>query len=692
LIDPSLKKLILKITINTTSTLLIRLFLRNLRTIMKRFSAIHSLLFIYFSMITTTFYAEITRDLELNAVFASIDNTQSQHGQKALRTILANPTSDVATLNGRQAAINRFMQDRNLNTYMHTLLQKFTAQEKHFMRALKPVSDIEKTALKDFYFSSTSLKDWNYSPAYLELGQIAHLGNLCSSMVQHALAFAIFTWALEEEHVCDSHHAKKPHDHKKDHGDKKHVPKIATKPALNTDLFDRNEIAALGIDISNNCEMPLLTTDLYDRNEITMLGISSNAPIKANASVKTHKKDHKHDHGETCSHDHSAENAFVGAIKSLARSPEFRYAFSIWHGVAQIQEIYSIQAIVRKNLKCITEMQTQLMGIARGMNVLNQIYAKLKDYPEITAHLRHYSDLENICTSKNLSKKLNKLIFLLNTKTFKGKPCVFSRIGIILAAYKLIQEIGHELEPALTAIGEIDAYTSCAQLILNSQESSARYSFAQYNTHNKTPMLHAENFWHPLITGNAIQLNSISLGLHDDIRNIVLTGPNACGKSTNLKALTLCAYLAQTITIVPAQYYSQTPCKEIYSSIVVADNIQENKSLFVAELADAEELIIRVEKLAPGEFMIIALDELFKSTHHEKGQNIAYRLLETLYASPQVITLVSTHFEQLIGLAENNSNICTNYTVNRFKLEPGIGFADNVFEIVEKQTRKGRLL
>ena len=188
-----------------------------------------------------------------------------------------------------------------------------------------------------------------------------------------------------------------------------------------------------------------------------------------------------------------------------------------------------------------------------------------------------------------------------------------------------------------------------------------------------------------------MQLNSISLGTHNHQRNIILTGPNACGKSTNIKALTLCAYLAQTITLVPAQQYNQTLYKEIYSSMVVSDNIQENRSLFMSELTDAEELLSRIENLEQNEYMFIALDELFKSTHHEKGQLIAQRLLEKLYESPQIITLVSTHFEKLSELAHARIHECANYTVNNFVLEPGIGSPENSFDIVGAQTRS-RLL
>lgn len=574
---------------------------------MNVFSTIRSLLIIWPLLSTTAFYAEITCDLELDAVFTTINHTQSNHGTQALRSILAEPIADLHKLHSRQAVISHISENEKLNSQLNKLLEAFTEQEPHFELMMQPANDIEAAALKEFYFSSSYFIEWNYSPLHLELGQIAHFGNLCSSMVQHALAFAIFTWCLDEEHVCINHPPK------------------------------------------------------------------------------------KHKHHDTCGQNHKHNNAAVSSMKALARSKEFKYAFQLWHGIAQLQELYSIQAIVRNNLKCIKQLQIQLMGIARGVRIMHYIHAALQNHPEITMHLSHYNALESISTSTNISKKLTTLLTLLRSATFKGEPFAFSRIGIILAAYKLMQEVGCELEPALAAIGEIDAYVSCAYLLNNSKDHSAHYSFAQYDTTSTRPTLDARNFWHPLLTNDTITLNNISLGLHNTARNILLTGPNACGKSTNLKALMLCAYLAQTITIVPAQQYNQTLYKEIYSSIVVSDNIQKNESLFVAELTHAEELLTRTENLQEGEFILIALDELFKSTHHEKGQNVAYQLLENLYACPNVITIVSTHFEKLIELAGDNNDMCSNYTVDNFVLQPGIGIANNAFDIVDKKT-KSRLL
>jgi hypothetical protein len=639
------------------------------------------------SLLTPTiFFADIIRDLEIDSVFSKINLTKTCYGSKTLQSLLENPTNNAKTLKKRQAIIAYIAENETIHHKISSLLTHFGEQEKHFQSMFQPSTDIETTMFENFYFSHDAFKNWNYSPAHLELGQVAYFGNLCSSLVQHSLSFAIFTWGLEEEHVCSVHPPKKhAHGHKHDKKkDKKHSHDDKPKHTDSSSCAYNHDHSQCTHDTEHS-----ISKDTHHHHHAAP---SSNHAH--NHSHCTHDTEHSitkdTHHNHECNHHHHAAPSSNNIFQTLFKSSAFRSAFQAWHTIAQIQELYAIQSVVRNHLKCITELQSQLIGIAHGMRTLRQIHALIKNHPEISDHITHYQELENVCLSLNVSDKLTTLLELLKTKTFTDNASVFSRIGNILAAHKIAQEVAHELEPALAAIGELDAYANCANLISQTQECFLRYSFATYIT-EKTPQLIAHNIWHPLASGKNIQCNSIRLGVENGPRNIIITGPNASGKSTNLKAIMLCAYLAQTLTIVPAQEYGHTIYKDIYSSMIVTDNITENMSLFVAELNNAEQLLNHVEILKDHEFMIVALDELFKSTHHEKGQAVARKLLEHLYASPQVITIVSTHFEELVTLADIADHKCRNYTLDNFKLVPGIGSCDNAFVIV-KDTTKSKLL
>jgi hypothetical protein len=377
-----------------------------------------------------------------------------------------------------------------------------------------------------------------------------------------------------------------------------------------------------------------------------------------------HHDDHDHHKHGKHSHDKPKPNSTIETIKNILFA---------WHTLAFFQELYSAYTTARDEVQIIKQLQQELIDVAHGLNDIKTLHTLLQDHPDFASHIALHKNLDALCLHINVSEKLHTLLELLKTSAFKANASCISSAGTILAAYKLLQEVAHELEPALQAIGEIDACSSCALLLQEHNTGPFQYSFAEYTPEASTPAIETTAFWHPLMNSHAITLNSISLGTEQCARNALLTGPNACGKSTNLKLLTLCVYLAQTLSIVPAEHHLQPLFKEIYSSMVITDQLQQGKSLFITELENAHALLERVENLAPHEYIFVAFDELFKSTHHEKGQKVAYQLLKKLYNHPQVITITTTHFQELTNLAQRNKMLCTNYTLDNFKLIPGIG-------------------
>lgn len=207
-----------------------------------------STLVLLFIAIPQILLAEISRDLELESIYTTIKHTRTIHGGKALQNILATPISDREVLQNRQTAIAGIAHNPALYHQLTLLLDTFSTQEPHFEQIIQPVTDIESAAIENFYFSSDYFKNWNYSPTHLELGQIGYLCNLCSSLAQHSLSFAIFTWGLDEQHSahCTScppeepKNKQKKHDHPHGHNHKDHGNKNkADKPKKNVDDTDK---------------------------------------------------------------------------------------------------------------------------------------------------------------------------------------------------------------------------------------------------------------------------------------------------------------------------------------------------------------------------------------------------------------------------------------------------------------------
>ena len=70
---------------------------------------------------------------------------------------------------------------------------------------------------------------------------------------------------------------------------------------------------------------------------------------------------------------------------------------------------------------------------------------------------------------------------------------------------------------------------------------------------------------------------------HKYPNNVVITGPNAAGKSTFIKALSLSILFSQTICIVPASNFVLTPFTLINTYLNIPD-CKGKESLFEAEM------------------------------------------------------------------------------------------------------------
>ena len=73
-------------------------------------------------------------------------------------------------------------------------------------------------------------------------------------------------------------------------------------------------------------------------------------------------------------------------------------------------------------------------------------------------------------------------------------------------------------------------------------------------------------------------------------RPVLLTGSNASGKSTFLKAVAICALLGQSIGICPAAVYEGEHFR-IYSSMALRDSIESSESYFMVEIRSLKRIL-----------------------------------------------------------------------------------------------------
>ncbi len=178
---------------------------------------------------------------------------------------------------------------------------------------------------------------------------------------------------------------------------------------------------------------------------------------------------------------------------------------------------------------------------------------------------------------------------------------------------KIYNELTH-FEANLTVIVDLDCILA-----------RAKYSHA---IGGKRPILNEQNelqlngMKHPLLS-NPVPL---SLKLDPTKHGLIITGPNAGGKTVTLKTVGLATAMTEFGLFLP----SAAPCSiplmtEIYTSIGDHQDLDNSLSTFSAEMKKMAEI---VQKATPSS--LILLDELGSGTDPNEGAALAIAILQTL--------------------------------------------------------------
>lgn len=133
--------------------------------------------------------------------------------------------------------------------------------------------------------------------------------------------------------------------------------------------------------------------------------------------------------------------------------------------------------------------------------------------------------------------------------------------------------------------------------------------------------------------------------LSDDLRLLVITGPNAGGKTVAIKSLGLAALLNQCGVPLPAER-ATLPLFDHFEALIGDDqDLMAARSTFSGRL---ERLRNAWQRAGPGS--LIAIDELGSGTDPEEGSALAVALLEEL-ADRRATTVVTTHLLTIAAFA-----------------------------------------
>lgn len=165
------------------------------------------------------------------------------------------------------------------------------------------------------------------------------------------------------------------------------------------------------------------------------------------------------------------------------------------------------------------------------------------------------------------------------------------------------------------------------------------------------PTLQLTEAYHPLLKlSTTVKAIPNDILLHPEQNVLVISGPNAGGKTLVLKTVGLLHMMVSAGLLVPVSEQTQMfPFKQIFIELGDMQNISANLSTFSGHIKGLIPLINHAEKQS-----LILLDELCVGTEPETGSAMAQAILESLVEQHATV-IITTHYDKLKLLAMENT-------------------------------------
>lgn len=217
-------------------------------------------------------------------------------------------------------------------------------------------------------------------------------------------------------------------------------------------------------------------------------------------------------------------------------------------------------------------------------------------------------------------------------------------VGITLGDFiqynKLIRELEGKREDLLALyrrVGEIDMAISIASF----RASLPHWCQPSFADNSRACGLTAEELYHPLLDRPVS--NSVAMG-----RSCIVTGSNASGKSTFIKAVAVNVLLAQSIFTCTARHF-ELPRTGLITSMAVRDDILSGESYYIKEINYLKRII---DGLSPETPTVCIVDEILRGTNTQERIAASCAVLRYL-AGRNCLAIVASHDIELTQLLKD---------------------------------------
>ena len=363
---------------------------------------------------------------------------------------------------------------------------------------------------------------------------------------------------------------------------------------------------------------------------------------------------------------HITLNEYLSILKLISTNHAIGKIFTNFNDVDSSQKIYIIVSVsfyifsIYQNILGCIRFYSNSKKIHDYLhlfkNYIHETVEKMDSYLTITTHLKTYEEfnnelMKNRSTLENYKKELDKI------SPFKISVSKIMNMGHILKCfYELYynKEYNNSLLYSFGFNGYIDNISGLTTNISNKKMNKAKF------VKNKTSF---KNAFYPNLINKSSVKNSYNLK-----QNIIITGPNASGKTTLLKTTLINVILSQQFGFGCYKNATICPFQFIHCYLNIPDTSGRD-SLFQAEARRCKEIIDCLHN-HPKDRHFCVFDELYSGTNPEEARVSAESFMEYISSSKykNVACILTTHYIQLCENLSNNPKI-ENYNMKTIKTD-----------------------
>tara|TARA_Y100000389_G_scaffold204833_1_gene260020 strand:+ start:2752 stop:4518 length:1767 start_codon:yes stop_codon:yes gene_type:complete len=276
-------------------------------------------------------------------------------------------------------------------------------------------------------------------------------------------------------------------------------------------------------------------------------------------------------------------------------------------------------------------------------NYLNFTVKKIDNYISYSNYLKTYQPFNNDLNyvKSNINNYLKKLNIV---KNHKYNLFNLNQIGLLMSQYYNIYDCINTQNLFMYCFN----FNGYIENIIKLQELISNKYINKCNFYKKNTKFN-NMFYPPLLKENPIK-NSYNLN-----NNMIITGPNASGKTTLLKSTLINLILSQQLGFGFYKNAAINPYKYIHCYINIPDTSGRD-SLFQAEVRRCKDILNIIDKNNKYRHFCI-FDELYSGTNPYEAVSCAQSYLKYISKNRNVDLMLTTHYIDLCKNLDNEKYI-----------------------------------